>query len=149
LEYSDAKLAAQRRLDEISLGLHVYLHEGDGFAGANQSPDFCAVLRTLAGHGEEQPDEHDGGESEMVEMSAVYMLASVRVSEHDYLDRDGVYVVPPGDAETLIGWGRARAATDAEIDAHNAEAERWKAEAESGPSHTPEFGWSAASAATP
>jgi hypothetical protein len=76
------------------------------------------------------------------------MLASVRVGENDYLDRDGVYVVPPGDAETLIGWGRARAATDAEIDEHNAEAERWKVEAESDQRNGHGSAWCAASAVT-
>jgi hypothetical protein len=108
VEYDDAKLAAQRMLDQISLGLRLYLDD--------------SALGQVA----EQPCIVTDGEVEMVELSAVYMLAAVRVGEAEYLDRAGVYAIPPADAELMIRLGRARSATDDEIDAHNRGCEEWE-----------------------
>lgn len=108
-EYQEARLAAQRRMDELAFGIHVAL-DGDAMPLAlSGSPDWSAAL--LAMGGPAQPDE----EPTESEQALMYFLTSLHIDGDNYLYRGHVYPADMDQVEDLIRWQRARPATDADL----------------------------------
>ena len=90
MDYERAKLEAQRAMDDLSLSLHAAIDEA------------C-----------DAPAPSD-------DQVAVVALTSVKLEDDgDYLFRRGCYAMPLPMASDLIRWGRARAASEADIELHN------------------------------
>lgn len=106
-EYQQARDDAQLAIDRITLSLHLALDQSGGDRGGDRA-------------GSEAPDEEA--------FALVYMLATFTPDEGPPLARRKVYAIPEGLADDLIRWGRARNATEAEVEAQNREIEQWERE---------------------
>jgi hypothetical protein len=121
-EYQEARLAAQRRMDELAFGIHTTL-DGGAQTPALGSPDWSAALLALGG-----PAPADAGPVE-TEQALMYFLTSFHIDGEKYLYRGHVYPADLDQVEDLIRWQRARPATDKDLAEQEDEACR---ESESG-----------------
>jgi hypothetical protein len=123
-EFRAAKRVAQRRIDAITLGMHRLLHTPRQRTGVRPRDHLYVdwerdVLRSMGS--EKFPDDAPVGEPVMF---AVTLTATLEMGEGEYAEKGEVIPVECADARELIRYGRAREATDEDIDRHNARAEQ-------------------------